>query len=50
MINTLNSQENLEIKEGMVEDLIIDNNEVKGIVLEDGTRIESKAVILTTGT
>ena len=50
MINTLNSLENLEIKEGMVEDLIIENDEVKGIVLEDGTRIESKAVILTTGT
>ena len=50
MLNTLNSLPNLEIKEGMVEDLIVENNEVKGIILEDGTKIESKAVILTTGT
>ncbi len=50
MIKTLNSLENLTIKEGMVEDLIIDNNKVKGIILEDGTKIHAKAVILTTGT
>ena len=50
MLNTLKSLEKLEIKEGMVEDLIVDNNEVHGIILEDGTKIESKKVILTTGT
>ncbi len=50
MIKTLNSLDNLEIKEGMVEDLIIEDGTVKGIVLEDGTRIISQAVILTTGT
>ena len=50
MLNALNSLENLEIKEGMVEDLIVENNEVKGIILEDGTKIESKETILTTGT
>lgn len=50
MLKTLKSQENLEIKEGIVEDLIIENNKVKGVVLEDGTKIESKCVILTTGT
>lgn len=50
MLEQLNSLENLEIREGMVEDLIIENNEVKGIILEDGTKIESKIVILTTGT
>ena len=50
MLNTLNELENLTIAEGMVEDLIIDNQEVKGIILEDGTKIEAKAVILTTGT
>ncbi len=50
MIKTLNSLENLTIKEGMVEDLIIDNTEVKGVILEDGTKIHAKAVILTTGT
>ena len=50
MLNTLNSLPNLEIKEGMVEDLIVENSQVKGIVLEDGTKIESKITILTTGT
>lgn len=50
MLNTLNSLENLEIREGMVEDLIVENNVVKGIILEDGEKIESKIVILTTGT
>ena len=50
MLKTLKSLDNLEIKEAMVEDLIVENNEVKGIILEDGTKIESKIVILTTGT
>lgn len=50
MLRTLNSLEALEIKEGMVEDLIINNNKVEGIFLSDGTKIKSKIVILTTGT
>ena len=50
MLKTLNSLENLTIKEAMVEDLIVENNTVKGIILENGERIESKIVILTTGT
>ena len=50
MLNTLNSLDNLEIKEAMVEDLIVEDNTVKGIILEDGEQIQSKIVILTTGT
>lgn len=50
MLKTLKSTENLTILEGMVEDLIIKENKVKGIILEDGTEIESEIVILTTGT
>ncbi len=50
MLKTLQSLPNLQIKEGMVEDLIIEDDTVKGIVLEDGTKIISQAVILTTGT
>ena len=50
MLNTLNSLENLEIREAMVEDLIVDDNVVKGIILEDGEKIDSNIVILTTGT
>lgn len=50
MLKVLNSMANLTIKEGMVEDLIIENDIVKGVILNDGTKIESKIVILTTGT
>ena len=50
MLKTLKNQENLEILESMVEDLIVENNKVLGIVLSDGTKINSKCVILTTGT
>ena len=50
MVKTLSSLANLTIQEGMVEDLIVENNEVKGVILKDGTKILSKIVILTTGT
>lgn len=50
MLKTLKNTENLTILEGMVEDLIIKENKVKEIILEDGTKIESEIVILTTGT
>ena len=50
MQETLKNTRNLEIKEAMVEDLIVDNNKIKGVVLENGEQILSKAVILTTGT
>lgn len=46
----LEEQTNLTLKEGMVEDLIVENDIVKGIILEDGTKITSNIVILTTGT
>ncbi len=50
MINTLNKLKDLTIKEGMVEDLIVENNTVKGIILDNGEKIVSQKVILTTGT
>ena len=50
MLETINKQENLDVKESLVEDLIIENNKVKGVVLEDGEKIEAEAVVLTTGT
>ncbi len=50
MIETLKNTPNLEIKESIVEDLIVENNKIKGIKLEDGTKIFSDVVILTTGT
>lgn len=50
MYKTLTNQENLTILEAMVENLLVENAKIKGVVLEDGTQIFSKAVILTTGT
>ena len=50
MLKTLKSTENLDLMEAIVEDLIIDDNVVKGIILENGEKIFSKIVILTTGT
>lgn len=50
MLETLMNTENLTIVEGMVENLIVENNKVKGIVLADGEELRSDAVILTTGT
>ena len=50
MLKTLNKEKNLEILESIVEDLIIKDNKVEGIVLENGDKITSKAVVLTTGT
>lgn len=50
MQEILRSQENLTILEGMVEDLDVCNQSVKGVILADGTKIDGKTVILTTGT
>ena len=50
MLKTLKSTENLEIKEAMVEKLLVENNKIQGVELADGTKILAKAVILTTGT
>ena len=50
MYKTLKNQNNLTILEAMVEDLLVENNKIKGVVLEDGTTIFASSVILTTGT
>mgnify|MGYP003301825288 CR=1 FL=1 len=50
MLKTLKKQENLDLLESMVEDLIVEDKTVKGIVLADGKKINSDIVILTTGT
>ena len=50
MLETLKSTDNLEILEAMVKELVVDDNIVKGVILEDGSVINSKAVIITTGT
>ena len=50
MLETLKSTDNLEILEAMVKELIVEDNIVKGVILEDESVINSKAVIITTGT
>lgn len=50
MLKELQNTENLSLIEGMVEDLIVEENQVKGVILEDGTKYFCNAVILTTGT
>ena len=50
MLKTLNSTENLEIKEAMVEKLLVKDKKIQGIELENGEKILASAVILTTGT
>ncbi|MDD5888196.1 MAG: tRNA uridine-5-carboxymethylaminomethyl(34) synthesis enzyme MnmG [bacterium] len=50
MLKTLTKQPNLEIKEAMVEKLLVSNGKIEGVELSDSTKIQSQAVILTTGT
>lgn len=50
MLKVLQHQPNLDLLEGMVEDLIVENKTVNGVILADQTKITSKKVILTTGT
>ncbi len=50
MWKTISNQDNLDVKEAFVDDLIVENNKVIGVKLENGEEINSKTVILTTGT
>ena len=47
MLKTLESEPNLDILEGMVEDLIVEDGKVKGIILENGEKIISQVSIVT---
>ena len=49
MLKTLKSQENLDLMEGYVEKFIVKDNIVNGVIF-DGKEINSKSVIITTGT
>ena len=46
----LKKKDNLEIKEAMIEDLIIEDNTVKGVITSNNEKIYGKTIILTTGT
>lgn len=50
MKETLENQENLNVKQIMVTELLVEDSQVKGIVSELGEVYEAKAVIICTGT
>ncbi|EHT8060048.1 tRNA uridine-5-carboxymethylaminomethyl(34) synthesis enzyme MnmG [Staphylococcus pseudintermedius] len=50
MKRILEDEDNLEVMQGMVDELIIEDGEVKGVRTNIGTKYRAKAVILTTGT
>lgn len=50
MQDMLGSYPNLTLVEGAAHDLIVDEGQCCGVVSEDGRRLESAAVVITTGT
>lgn len=50
MLNVLKETKNLTLLEALVERMIVEDNQVQGVILQDGTAIYGKTVILTTGT
>ena len=50
MQRILNDYDNLSIVEGSAEDLIIENSQIQGVILQDGQTLSAKAVIITSGT
>ena len=50
MQDTILNQENLEVIESLAEDIIVEDNKFKGIILKDGKEILGRSVVITTGT
>ncbi len=50
MKKTLENQENLDLKQGEAVDLLMQDGEVKGVILKTGAAYKSNAVIMATGT
>ena len=50
MQETILHQENLEVMEAMAEDIIVEDGSFKAVVLRNGTKIEGKSLVITTGT
>ena len=46
----LRSQINLSIIDGTIKDIIVQNSQIKGVILDDDSVYKSKSVVLTTGT
>ncbi|MHB1419279.1 MAG: tRNA uridine-5-carboxymethylaminomethyl(34) synthesis enzyme MnmG [Bacillota bacterium] len=50
MTKVLQEQENLDVKQAVVEQLLVEGNEVTGIVTRTGATFRSQAIVVTTGT
>lgn len=50
MKRVLEEQENLTVHQGVVEELIVEDDEVKGLITQIGAIYRAKTVIITTGT
>jgi len=50
MKHLLEHQENLDLKQGMVEEILVQHGTVRGIVTKSGVEYQAEAVVLTTGT
>ncbi|MDN3510621.1 MAG: tRNA uridine-5-carboxymethylaminomethyl(34) synthesis enzyme MnmG [Candidatus Jettenia sp.] len=50
MKKRLENQNNLFLRQEIIDDLIVDNKKVKGLIGQSGIKYSAKAVILTTGT
>ncbi|MFT9849414.1 tRNA uridine-5-carboxymethylaminomethyl(34) synthesis enzyme MnmG [Aneurinibacillus sp. REN35] len=50
MKQTIENTENIVLRQGMVEDLLVEDGICKGVITKTGAEYEAKAVILTTGT
>ena len=50
MLKVLKETKNLTLLEALVERMIVEDDQVHGVILQDGTSVYGKTVILTTGT
>ena len=50
MKSVVERQANLDVKQAMVEELIVENDQIRGIITKIGMRYDAETVILTTGT
>ena len=50
MKKTLERTENLDLKQGIIEELVIEDNKIQGVISNTGAIYRAKSVVLTTGT
>ncbi|ADI00802.1 tRNA uridine-5-carboxymethylaminomethyl(34) synthesis enzyme MnmG [Salisediminibacterium selenitireducens] len=50
MKKVIEDTDNLLLRQGMVEELIVEDDQVKGVITQTGARYEADSVIITTGT